>query len=148
MLSGKRVGRGLGADAGRGRRARACGRVGASSGVRRGSVQRQRVLQLQQLVVRVERRRRAVPALVRRAHHVASVGEAAHIGRRVVVRVARAHDALVALGPLSVHVGEAARREPRRTVPLLAPVRQVVLQPERVAAVQQQSAFARSYEPR
>lgn len=116
--------------------------------MRRGRVQRQRVLQLQQLVVRVERRGRAVPALVRRAHHVASVGEAAHVGRRVIVRVARADYALVPLGALRVHVGEAAGGEARGAVPLLAPVRQVVLQPERVAAVQQQPPLTGSDEPR
>lgn len=124
------------------------GGVGRGRGVRGGRVQRQGVLQLQQLVVRVERRGRAVPALVRRAHHVAPVGEAAHVGRRVVVRVTRAHDALVALGALGVDVGEAARGEPRRAVPLLAPVSQVVLQAEGVASVEEQSSLAGADETR
>lgn len=124
------------------------GSVGGSGGVRGGGVQRERVLQLQQLVVRVERGRRAVPALVGRAHHVAPVGEAAHVGRRVVVRVAAAHDALMPLRPFGVDVGEAARGEPRGAVPLLATVGQVVLQTESVAAVQQQTTFACADEAR
>lgn len=100
------------------------------------------MLQLQQLVVRVERRGRAVAALMRRTHHVAAVSEATHVGRRVVVRVAGADDALVPLGPLGVHVGQAAGCEPRRAVPLLAPVGQVVLQTEGIAAMQQKTPFA------
>lgn len=119
-------------------------RVGAGGRMRRGRVQRQCVLQLQQLVVWVERRRRAVSALVRSAHHVAAVREPPHVGRRVVVCIARAHDALVTLGSLRVHVGETAGREPRRAVPLFAPVGQVVLQPECVATVKQQTTFTRA----
>lgn len=129
----QRVGRGLGGDAGVSRD-RGSG-VGGGGGVRGGGVEREGVLELKQLVVRVERRGRAVPALVRRAHHVAAIGEAAHVGRRVVVRVAGAHYALVAFGALGVDVGKAARGEARRAVPLLAPVSQVVFQAKRVASV-------------
>lgn len=78
----QRIGGGLCADAGGGDRG---GGVRGSVGVGRGRVQRQRVLQLQQLVVRVQRGGRAVTALVRRAYHVAAVREATHVRRRVVV---------------------------------------------------------------
>lgn len=74
---------------------------------------------------------------MRGADHVASVCEAAHVGGRVVVRVTGADDALEAFRPFSIDIGQATRRETRRAVPLLAPVGQVVLQAEGVAAVQQ-----------
>lgn len=134
------VGRGLraGADASRdgGRGACCCG------GVRRGRVQRQRVLQLQQLMVRIQRRRRTVPALVRSTHYVAPIGEAAHIGWGVVMRVAGPHDAFVSFRTLGIYVGETTRSQPRGAVPLFTSMCQVILQAESVAAVQQQSTFA------
>lgn len=127
------------------------GRGGAGVGVSGGGVrgiQRQRVLQLQQLVVRVERRGRTVPALVRRAHYVAPVSEAAHVGRSMIVCVSRAHYALKALRSFGVDVGETARSETGRAVPLLASVRQVILQTKGVSAVQQQTPFAGTNETR
>lgn len=105
------VGRGLRAspDAG----GDGCRGTGRSSCVCRGSIQRQCVLQLQQLMVWIQRRGCAVTALVRRAHDVAPVGEAAHIWWGVVVRVTGSHDALVSFRAFSIYVGETARSQPR-----------------------------------
>lgn len=109
--------------------------VSGRRGMSGGRVQRQRVLQLQQLVVRVERSGSAVAALMRRTYDVSSVREAPHVGWRVIVRVPGAHDALVALGPLRVDVGETSGREPRRAVPLFTSVGEIVFQPECVTAM-------------
>lgn len=142
MLRGWRhiVGRGLcaGADTG-GHGGRGAGR---GRGVCRGRIQRQRMLQLQQLMVWIQRRGCAMTALVRRAHDVSPVGEAAHIGWGMVMRVAGTHDALVSFGAFGIYVGETARGQPRGAVPLFTSVCQVVLQTESVTTVQQQSTFA------
>lgn len=84
---------------------------GASRGrcMCRGSIQCQSVLQLQQLVVWIQRRGCAMAALVRCAHDVTPVGEAAHIRWGVIMRVARTHDALVSFRAFRVYVSETAR---------------------------------------
>lgn len=108
----------------------------------RGRIQRQSMLQLQQLMVWIQGCGCTMTALVRRAHDVTPIGEAADIGWSMIMRVARTHDALVSFRAFGIYVSETARSQPRRAVPLFASVCQVVLQTESVAAVQQQSTFA------
>lgn len=57
----------------------------------------------------IQRRGCAVTALVRRAHDITPVGEAAHIGWSVVMGVAGAHDTFVSFRAFGIYVGETAR---------------------------------------
>lgn len=70
-------------------------------------IKSQCMLQLKQLMMRVEWSICPVAALVWSANDIPAVSETTYIRGRVVVGIAGANDAFVALGSFCVHVGEA-----------------------------------------